>query len=280
MDVPESGTAGAAVPNLAEGFPAATREQWRELVAGVLRKSGVAEDRLAETPESVLATHAYDGFDIELVREIAERLELELVIRDTPFDTIFRDLAQGKFDAVVAARVASGIVDAPLLVARYALWDRTPEAPVVIGLRTDRREVLVTDVMPRLPRFLGKSTLWRNPLLARILDSAGALPVYRPAEDSAARNEEMFQACYRALVEGDVVTEDRVARADLEQCVAQCALSFRRRAGSSRWSCAARLRAWSWAPSAGPCGRARCPAAAASDRRSAASCARSSTSTW
>ncbi|WP_049574073.1 methylmalonyl-CoA mutase family protein [Nocardiopsis sp. SBT366] len=65
MDVPESGAAGTAAPNLAEGFPAATRERWRELVAGVLRKSGVAEERLADTPESVLATHGYDGFDIQ-----------------------------------------------------------------------------------------------------------------------------------------------------------------------------------------------------------------------
>lgn len=65
MDVPERGAAGTPAPNLAEGFPAATPERWRELVAGVLRKSGVAEERLADAPESVLATHAYDGFDIE-----------------------------------------------------------------------------------------------------------------------------------------------------------------------------------------------------------------------
>lgn len=65
MDVPESGAAGPAAPDLAEGFPAATLERWRELVAGVLRKSGVSEDRLAENPESVLATRTYDGFAIE-----------------------------------------------------------------------------------------------------------------------------------------------------------------------------------------------------------------------
>lgn len=64
MDVPESGAAGSGAPNLAEGFPAATRERWRELVTGVLRKSGVPEDRLADTPEAVLATHTYDGFDV------------------------------------------------------------------------------------------------------------------------------------------------------------------------------------------------------------------------
>jgi ABC-type amino acid transport substrate-binding protein len=45
----------------------------------------------------------YKGFDIDLVREIATRLELDLEIQDTPFDTIFRDLAQGKFDMVASA---------------------------------------------------------------------------------------------------------------------------------------------------------------------------------
>jgi ABC-type amino acid transport substrate-binding protein len=44
----------------------------------------------------------YDGFDIELIREIATRLDLETEIKDTPFDTIFRDLAQGKFDVVIS----------------------------------------------------------------------------------------------------------------------------------------------------------------------------------
>ena len=63
MDVPESGSAEALDP--AEGFAPATRERWRELVAGVLRKSGVAEERLADTPESVLNTPTLDGFDIE-----------------------------------------------------------------------------------------------------------------------------------------------------------------------------------------------------------------------
>ncbi|WP_304452276.1 methylmalonyl-CoA mutase family protein [Nocardiopsis sp. YSL2] len=65
MDVPESGAGGAAAgPNWAEGFPEPSYEQWRALVAGVLRKSGIAEERLAEEPESVLAAPTYDGFDI------------------------------------------------------------------------------------------------------------------------------------------------------------------------------------------------------------------------
>lgn len=45
----------------------------------------------------------YEGFDIDVVNEIADRLELEVEIRDTPFDTIFRDLQQGRFDLVASA---------------------------------------------------------------------------------------------------------------------------------------------------------------------------------
>ncbi len=44
----------------------------------------------------------YDGFDIDLINEIATRLDVETQIKDTPFDTIFRDLSQGKFDVVIS----------------------------------------------------------------------------------------------------------------------------------------------------------------------------------
>jgi polar amino acid transport system substrate-binding protein len=45
----------------------------------------------------------YDGFDIDLVNEIAKDLDLEVSIQDTAFDTIFTDVAQGKFDMVASA---------------------------------------------------------------------------------------------------------------------------------------------------------------------------------
>jgi polar amino acid transport system substrate-binding protein len=45
----------------------------------------------------------YEGFDIDLVNEIAKDLELDVSIQDTAFDTIFTDVAQGKFDMVASA---------------------------------------------------------------------------------------------------------------------------------------------------------------------------------
>jgi len=43
------------------------------------------------------------GYDIDVVNDIAEKLGVEVSYQDTSFDTIFRDVAQGKFDAAVAA---------------------------------------------------------------------------------------------------------------------------------------------------------------------------------
>ncbi len=45
----------------------------------------------------------FKGFDIELVEAIAEKIDRKVEFQDTSFDTIFRDLAQGKFDMVASA---------------------------------------------------------------------------------------------------------------------------------------------------------------------------------
>jgi polar amino acid transport system substrate-binding protein len=45
----------------------------------------------------------FKGFDIELMEAIADKIGRKVQFEDTSFDTIFRDLAQGKFDAVASA---------------------------------------------------------------------------------------------------------------------------------------------------------------------------------
>jgi polar amino acid transport system substrate-binding protein len=45
----------------------------------------------------------YEGFDVDLVNEIANRLDLDPKFVKTPFDPIFRNLAQGRFDMVASA---------------------------------------------------------------------------------------------------------------------------------------------------------------------------------
>jgi polar amino acid transport system substrate-binding protein len=46
---------------------------------------------------------SYTGFDIELMEAIAEKIGRTAEFQDTSFETIFRDVAQGKFDAVISA---------------------------------------------------------------------------------------------------------------------------------------------------------------------------------
>lgn len=43
------------------------------------------------------------GFDIDLMNEIAERLDLEVEYVNTSFDTIFTQLAAGEFDAIISS---------------------------------------------------------------------------------------------------------------------------------------------------------------------------------
>jgi ABC-type amino acid transport substrate-binding protein len=45
----------------------------------------------------------YTGFDIELMEAVAEKMGRKAEFQDTSFETIFRDVAQGKFEAVISA---------------------------------------------------------------------------------------------------------------------------------------------------------------------------------
>jgi len=46
---------------------------------------------------------SYTGFDIELMEAIGEKIGRTPEFKDTSFETIFRDVAQGKFEAVISA---------------------------------------------------------------------------------------------------------------------------------------------------------------------------------
>ncbi|MDX6638319.1 MAG: polar amino acid transport system substrate-binding protein [Solirubrobacterales bacterium] len=49
------------------------------------------------------STPPYKGFDIDLVNAVAKKLGRTATYQNTSFDTIFRDLAQGKFDMVASS---------------------------------------------------------------------------------------------------------------------------------------------------------------------------------
>lgn len=90
---------------------------------------------------------------------------------------------------------------------------------------------LVVLASPRMPHFLAKSTLWRNPLAARLLDFFEVLPVHRASEGDTAGNVDLFAACEAALSRGDAValfpegiTHDEPRVAELRTGAARLAL--------------------------------------------------------
>ena len=67
---------------------------------------------------------------------------------------------------------------------------------------------LVLGFVPGRPRFLGKSTLWRNPLIRPFLALGRVIPVYRPHEaggGAGERNEETFERCREVLATGGAI---------------------------------------------------------------------------
>ena len=77
--------------------------------------SGAGQPKLVEEGQLLVGTDTpyppfeigqppdISGYDIEVLNEVAKRIGLKPTYQDTGFTTIFRDLAQGKFDIVAAA---------------------------------------------------------------------------------------------------------------------------------------------------------------------------------
>lgn len=60
--------------------------------------------------------------------------------------------------------------------------------------------------LPRMPRFLGKATLWKVVAARPFLAVAGAIPVHRRVDEAdTSGNASSFAACHRALADGELV---------------------------------------------------------------------------
>jgi len=104
------------------------------------------------------------------------RLLLDVFFRDV--EVIGRERIPRGVPLLVIANHVNNLID-PMLVMGYT------------GLR---------------PRFLAKSTLWKNPIVAPALVLLGALPVYRRKDGApVARNIETFARCQVALAKGATV---------------------------------------------------------------------------
>src|SRR3954466_15658607 len=74
--------------------------------------------------------------------------------------------------------------------------------------------ILLMGPLPVVPRFLAKSTLWKNPLVRPFLDLAGAIPVY-PRQDEGwdrAKNAEPSPAPHELRAGGGALPLSRGGR--------------------------------------------------------------------
>jgi 1-acyl-sn-glycerol-3-phosphate acyltransferase len=65
--------------------------------------------------------------------------------------------------------------------------------------------MVLVAVLPRLPRFLAKHTLWSNPAVWPLLQLSGAVPVHRAHEGDTLRNLETFERCFEEFAAGGAV---------------------------------------------------------------------------
>lgn len=123
----DQGTTAPAQPTGAEP---------KTLRAGILT---VGSDTAFPPFESIEGGKAV-GFDVDLINEVAERLELEAEIQTAAFDTIFTSLAARKFDVVISAvtikedRKETVDFTDPYFTADQSLSVRTEDAETITGV--------------------------------------------------------------------------------------------------------------------------------------------------
>jgi 1-acyl-sn-glycerol-3-phosphate acyltransferase len=117
------------------------------------------------------------GGDVERLIRAAVRLLLAAFYREVT--AVGRERLPAGRPLVVVANHVNGLIDA----------------------------LLVLGTLPVRARFLAKSTLWKIPLLSRLLDLAGAIPVYRRQDEGVdpSRNTETFARCREVLAGGGTV---------------------------------------------------------------------------
>ena len=85
--------------------------------------------------------------------------------------------------------------------------DRVPMVVVANHVNGLIDPLFVLGTLRQPARLLGKSTLWKIPVLAQVLDLAGVLPVYRRQDEGVdtAKNLETFARSHEVLAKGGVI---------------------------------------------------------------------------
>jgi glycerol-3-phosphate O-acyltransferase/dihydroxyacetone phosphate acyltransferase len=96
--------------------------------------------------------------------------------------------------------------------------------------------IVLFSVSPRRPGVIARSVIWKPPLVGRLMNWIGAIPVHKADDDGGAgsSNDQMFRSCYAALREGghllifpEGVTRNEPSMAPVKTGAARIALGAR-----------------------------------------------------
>ncbi len=96
--------------------------------------------------------------------------------------------------------------------------------------------IILFAVSPRRPGVIARSVIWKPPLVGRLMDWIGAIPVHKADDTGGAgsTNDQMFASCYRALGDGghllifpEGVTRNEPSMAPVKTGAARIALGAR-----------------------------------------------------
>lgn len=65
--------------------------------------------------------------------------------------------------------------------------------------------LLLIYAMDRVPRFIGRDVIWKNPIARVIVNWVGAIPVHKPDDGGRSSNDQMFASTYQALHDDELV---------------------------------------------------------------------------
>ncbi len=66
--------------------------------------------------------------------------------------------------------------------------------------------LILVHAMDRVPRFVGRDVIWKNPVARVVMNWVGAIPVHKPQDGGPSANDQMFSSTYEALADGELVT--------------------------------------------------------------------------
>lgn len=66
--------------------------------------------------------------------------------------------------------------------------------------------LILAHAMDRLPRFVARDIIWKNPVARFIMNLVGAIPVHKPEDGGGSSNDQMFATAYERLGDEELIT--------------------------------------------------------------------------